>query len=187
MVATPGPERRGLLTNPVFANQAPRAEALLMIDDVYTQKLNAGIYRFWKNDTSVKIARVDLRHLQLEVSGQELLTKDKAAIRINFFANYKVVNSEKAILDNKDYSKQLYVALQLSLRAFVGQYTLDELLSNKVTIAESVFTEVKIFKSHKILSKTIQCHTHNIISMILVLSNKTIPISKVTNELVQCS
>jgi len=32
MVATPGPERRGLLTNPVFANQAPRAEALLMID-----------------------------------------------------------------------------------------------------------------------------------------------------------
>tara|TARA_Y100001934_G_scaffold277165_2_gene375324 strand:- start:209 stop:1309 length:1101 start_codon:yes stop_codon:yes gene_type:complete len=117
-------------------------EALLMIDDVYTQKLNAGIYRFWKNDTSVKIARVDLRHLQLEVSGQELLTKDKAAIRINFFANHKVVNSEKAILDNKDYSKQLYVALQLSLRAFVGQYTLDELLSNKVTIAESVFTEV---------------------------------------------
>jgi len=121
---------------------ASHEEALLMVDDKFTQKLSAGTYRFWRNEKSVKIARVDLRQLQLEVSGQELLTKDKAAVRINFFANYKIVNSEKAILDNKDHSKQLYVALQLSLRAFVGQYSLDELLAHKVTIAEAVFADV---------------------------------------------
>ena len=46
--------------------------------------LTGGTYRFWKNDTTIKIAKADMRQLQLEISGQELLTKDKATIRINF-------------------------------------------------------------------------------------------------------
>ena len=103
-------------------------KAVLLINDVYEKTLGSGIYRYWKNDTSIKIAKADLRQLQLEVSGQELLTKDKAAIRINFYTQYKVVNIEKALLENKDYEKQLYVTMQLVLRAYVGTYTLDELL-----------------------------------------------------------
>ena len=33
---------------------------------------------FLKNDQTIKIVKADLRQLQLEVAGQELLTKDKA-------------------------------------------------------------------------------------------------------------
>jgi regulator of protease activity HflC (stomatin/prohibitin superfamily) len=117
--------------------------AVLLVDDVYTKILKGGIYRFWRNDTSIKIAKADLRQLQLEIAGQELLTKDKAAIRINFYTQYKVTDIEKALLKNKDYEKQLYIAMQLVLRAYVGTYTLDELLERKDNIAEAVFKDVK--------------------------------------------
>lgn len=118
-------------------------KAVLLIDDVYEKTLDAGTYRFWRNDTTIKIAKADLRQLQLEMAGQELLTKDKAAIRINFYTQYKVNNIEKALLENKDYEKQLYIAMQLALRAYIGSYTLDELLERKENIAEAVFEDVK--------------------------------------------
>lgn len=118
-------------------------KAVLLVNDVFKTTLSAGIYRFWRNSTSVKILKADMRQLQLEISGQELLTKDKAAIRINFYTQYKVTDIEKALLENKDYEKQLYIAMQLVLRAYVGQYTLDELLERKENIATAVFEDVK--------------------------------------------
>jgi len=118
-------------------------KAVLLVDDVYTKTLEGGTYRFWRNDTSIKIAKADLRQLQLEIAGQELLTKDKAGIRINFYTQYKVTDIEKALLDNKDYEKQLYITMQLVLRAYVGAYSLDELLERKENIAEAVFEDVK--------------------------------------------
>ncbi len=118
-------------------------KAVLLVDDVYVKTLESGTYRFWKNNTSIKIARADMRQLQLEISGQELLTKDKAAIRINFYTQYKVVDIEKALLGNKDYEKQLYIALQLVLRAYIGSYTIDELLEQKESIAKAVFADIK--------------------------------------------
>lgn len=118
-------------------------KAVLLVDDVYVKTLAGGTYRFWKNDTTIKIARADMRQLQLEVSGQELLTKDKAAIRINFDVQYKVTDIETALLGSKDYVKQLYVAMQLALRGYVGTLTLDALLENKVQVATSVFEDTK--------------------------------------------
>ena len=137
-------------------------KAVLIVDDVYVKTLEAGIYHFWRNDTSVKFAKVDLRQLQTEVAGQELLTKDKAMIRINFDAQYKVVDIEKAVLDSKDYQKQLYVALQLALRTYVGTYTLDELLERKVEVAKAVFEDTKTAAA-KLGVKVLSCGIKDII------------------------
>lgn len=119
-------------------------KAILLVDDVYEKTLSGGTYRFWRNDTTIKIAKADMRQLQLEISGQELLTKDKAAIRINFYTQYKVIDIERALLSNKDYEKQLYIAMQLALRGYVGVYSLDELLERKENIAQAVFKDVKL-------------------------------------------
>ena len=118
-------------------------KAVLLVDDVFVKTLEAGTYRFWRNDTTIKIGKADMRQLQLEVAGQELLTNDKANVRINFYAQYKVIDIEKALLENKDFEKQLYTTMQLALRAYVGRYTLDELLENKEQIAKSVFEDTK--------------------------------------------
>jgi len=118
-------------------------KAVLLVNDIFVKILTGGTYRFWRNDTTIKIAKVDTRMLQLEVAGQELLTKDKAAIRVNFYAQYSVVNIEKALMENKEFEKQLYIAMQLALRAYIGTLTLDELLENKSAIANAVFEDTK--------------------------------------------
>lgn len=118
-------------------------KAIMIVDDTFVKILEHGTYYFWKNQQTIKIVKADMRQLQLEIAGQELLTKDKATVRINFYAQYKVVNLETALMRNKEYEKQLYVALQLALRAFIGAYTLDELLAQKEIIAQAVLKDVK--------------------------------------------
>ncbi|GEM55359.1 peptidase [Flavobacterium branchiophilum NBRC 15030 = ATCC 35035] len=117
-------------------------QGLLFVNDVFQQKLESGVYYFWNNAIPVEVKKVDVRQQQIEILGQELLTKDKATLRMNFFARYQVTDIMKAIVENKDFEKQLYVMLQLALRAFVGTYTLDELLSKKDDIANIVLEEV---------------------------------------------
>lgn len=118
-------------------------KAIMMVNDTFVKILEHGIYYFWNNEQTIKIMKADLRQLQLEIAGQELLTKDKATVRINFYAQYKVTDIETALMHNKDYEKQLYITLQLALRAFVGAYTLDDLLEQKETIAQAVLEDVK--------------------------------------------
>jgi len=118
-------------------------KAMMIVNDKFVKTLEHGTYHFWRNEQTIKIAKADMRQLQLEIAGQELLTKDKATVRINFYAQYKVANIETALMHNKDYEKQLYIILQLALRAFVGAYTLDELLEQKETIAKAVLNDVK--------------------------------------------
>lgn len=116
----------------------PYEKGVLFINGKYDKVLENGTYYFWNNSTPVSINKADMRQLQLEVAGQEILTRDKAALRINFNAQYRVTNIEKALIENKDYEKQLYTLMQLALREFVGTYTLDELLEKKEAIAEYV-------------------------------------------------
>ncbi len=118
-------------------------KALLFIDGKFEKVLNSGVYYWWKNNIAVHVARVDMRQQQLEVNGQEILTKDKAALRINAWAQYKVADIEKAVLENKEYDKQLYVAFQLALREYVAGYSFDDLLEKKDAMAPFVLEQVK--------------------------------------------
>lgn len=118
-------------------------EAALFINNKLVGKLNSGVYYWWKNATPIHVGIIDMRILLLEISGQELLSKDKAALRINFNARYKVVDILKALTENKEHEKQLYLLIQLALRDAIGSYTLDELLSKKETLGVEIINHLK--------------------------------------------
>ena len=118
-------------------------KAILFIDGKYSGELNSGVYYWWRNNIGIHVGKVDTRQLQLEINGQEILTKDKAALRINAWAQYKVVNIQDALLKNKEYDKQLYVAFQLALREYVAGFNFDELLDKKESIVPFVLENVK--------------------------------------------
>ena len=118
-------------------------KALLFVEGKYVKQLEAGVYYWWKNSITIHVGKVDIRQQQLEVNGQEILTKDKAALRINAWAQYKVVDIEKALLQNKDYDKQLYVAFQLALREYIAGFSFDELLEKKDSIAPYILQSVQ--------------------------------------------
>lgn len=118
-------------------------KALLFVDGKYQGVLQPGVYRWWKNAVVINVAKADVRNQQMEINGQEILSKDKATLRLNANAQYRVTDVEKAALQNKDYEKQLYMAFQLAIREFIGAYSLDELLANKDAIAPYVLNTVK--------------------------------------------
>ncbi len=118
-------------------------KAVLFIDGKYAQTLPSGIYNWWKNNITIVVGKADTRMQQIEINGQEILTKDKAALRINGYAQYKVVDIEKALLQNKEYERQLYVAFQLALREYIGALGFDELLEKKDSIVPFILEAVK--------------------------------------------
>ncbi|PBQ34959.1 peptidase [Sphingobacteriaceae bacterium] len=120
----------------------PYEKAVMYVDGKLTKIIDPGTYYFWKNSTSIVITRADLRAIQMEIAGQEILTKDKAALRINFYAQYNIKDIVKAVVNNKEYDKQLYVLMQLALREFVGSLTLDELLEKKENVSSYVIETV---------------------------------------------
>jgi regulator of protease activity HflC (stomatin/prohibitin superfamily) len=118
----------------VLANE----KGLLFVENKYVKMLEPGNYYFWKNGIAISVIGADMRLMQLEVAGQEILTRDKASLRISFLAQYRVKDVEKALVENKDYEKQLYILMQLALREYVSTFTLDELLARKEAIADFV-------------------------------------------------
>ncbi len=118
-------------------------KGILFVDNKLDRILEPGEYYFWKNAKDVSVTKVDLRQLQLEVSGQEILTRDKAALRINFYAQYKVTDIIRAVIENKDYEKQLYILIQLALREFIGTLSLDELLEKKESMTTHIMSALR--------------------------------------------
>lgn len=113
-------------------------KGVLFMDGKVQKVLGPGDYYFWKNAQEILVRKADMRQLQLEISGQEILTRDKAALRVNLYTQYRVLDVDKALVENKDYEKQLYIFMQFALREFIGQLTLDELLENKDSISAYV-------------------------------------------------
>ena len=113
-------------------------KGILLIDGKFDKILEAGTYLYWKNNITIDVLKTDLRQLNMEIIGQEILTKDKAQLRMNFTIQYRVEDVVKALLMNKDFEKQLYIIMQLALRATVGLLTFDELMESKEKIGTSV-------------------------------------------------
>jgi regulator of protease activity HflC (stomatin/prohibitin superfamily) len=107
---------------------------LLFIDGKLTERLPAGRHAFWAVGRTVKIAKVDTRPTPLEVTAQEILTKDRVAIRVTLTAFTRVVDPEKAALAAGDVANTLYRLVQFAIREAVATRTLDEILAARDTI-----------------------------------------------------
>jgi regulator of protease activity HflC (stomatin/prohibitin superfamily) len=123
----------------VYARVVPDGHVgLLYVDGELTETLKAGPHAFWRYERGVNVELVDLRVKTLEVQGQEILTKDKVALRINVAATYQFVDAAKAARVVKDPLDHLYKEIQFGLRASVGTRNLDALLEDKTAIDREV-------------------------------------------------
>jgi len=113
-------------------------KGMLFVDGKFVKALETGVYYFWKNAVAISVKKADFRKLQTEVLGQEILTKDKAAIRANFVVQYRIIDMQKALIETADFAKQLYVLAQLALREYLSGYTLDEILEKKDDASEFI-------------------------------------------------
>lgn len=105
--------------------------------------LPPGRHAFWRFNRDVDVQATDLRLQTMEVSGEEILTREKVALRINLAATWRLTDIVKVVAYLAAPSDQLYRELQFGLRAAVGTRTLDELLENKQVIDEIVVARVR--------------------------------------------
>lgn len=118
-------------------------KARLYYNKRFVRLLDAGTYYFWKNHIQVEAELVDTRLIQMDITGQEVLTKDKVAVRINFVCHYRITDYVKIVTEIDDFNGQMHVAAQLALREYIGRYTIDELLDNKEQLSQYVFEKLK--------------------------------------------
>ncbi|CAB1057367.1 Putative stomatin/prohibitin-family membrane protease subunit PA4582 [Olavius sp. associated proteobacterium Delta 1] len=112
-------------------------------DGAYVETLGPGQYMFWKNMGKVKFYHVGMRETVLDVSGQEIMTSDKVTLRMNSVVTYRVVDALKSVSVVDDSKQAVYREVQLALRAVVGTFDLDTLMSDKQKVAEDLESTVK--------------------------------------------
>lgn len=111
---------------------------VLKLNGKVERLLEPGFAAFWRFNREVTVELVDTRLQAMEVSGQEILTRDKVSLRINLAASWRFSDVLGAFARLAKPADHLYRELQFGLRAAVGTRTLDELLENKQAIDQAV-------------------------------------------------
>ena len=140
------PRRKGAVKgrDAILTVQVPAWHVgVLKIDGKTQALLPPGLTAYWKINHLVEAEVVDTRLQVLEVSGQEILTKDKVNLRINLAANWRYSDVLLAFSQLTKPIDHLYRELQFALREAVGTRTLDELLEDKQVIDDVVSEQVK--------------------------------------------
>ena len=116
----------------------PHQVGLLFVDGELVEQLKPGRHVYWNVGKRVDVATVDIRPQPLEVTAQEILTKDRVGIRVTLTAFYKIVDPVVAQTKATDVGNTLYRLIQFAIREAVATRTLDEILAARDEIDEQV-------------------------------------------------
>lgn len=84
------------------------------------------------------MTKVDLRVIALDVPKQEAMTVDNVPVRVDAVVFFKVVEPVAAIVKVRQFYNATSQLSQTALRAIVGKHPLDDLLSERERINESM-------------------------------------------------
>ena len=90
-------------------------KARLFFDNKFVRLLEPGTYAFWNGGVKVDVDFVDTRLLQMDITGQEIMTQDKVALRINFVCSYRITDYVRILTEIDNYVEQLHIAAQLGI------------------------------------------------------------------------
>jgi regulator of protease activity HflC (stomatin/prohibitin superfamily) len=119
------------------------AVGMLSINGKFAQMLAPGVYGYWTFNRRIVVDIVDMRLQTIEVTGQEILSKDKVSLRANLSATYLVVDAAKLRAQIAKADEFLYRELQFGLRQVLGTRTLEEILSDKGDLDGAIGTYIK--------------------------------------------
>jgi regulator of protease activity HflC (stomatin/prohibitin superfamily) len=85
-----------------------------------------------------RLVKIDLRTITLEVPPQEVITNDNVTAKVNAVIYFQVIDARKAVTQVLNYINATSQIAQTTLRAALGQATLDELLANREKINQNL-------------------------------------------------
>jgi regulator of protease activity HflC (stomatin/prohibitin superfamily) len=112
---------------------------LLHIQGRLIRTLGPGRYVFWSpREARVDVQIVDMRSTQLQIVGQELMTKDKVTLRLSLTIDHGVEDAALATHAVANAKDTLYALVQLAARDYVAGVTLDELLAGRDSMTKAL-------------------------------------------------
>ena len=85
-----------------------------------------------------RMTRVVLRTVTMDIPSQKIITKDNVSIDIAAVAYYHIVDPMKSVVAIEDVYKAVNQISQTTVRNVVGQFQLDQLLSQTGSINEQI-------------------------------------------------
>ncbi|MBR0798119.1 slipin family protein [Bradyrhizobium jicamae] len=125
------PNRAGVITEAVVENHEA---GLLTVEGKLVERLAPGRHAFWIAGRKIEVKRLDLRPQAIEVTAQEMLTRDRIALRVTLTAFRRIVDPERVVATVPDVDAWLYRLVQFAIREAVAGRTLDEVLSAKAAL-----------------------------------------------------
>jgi regulator of protease activity HflC (stomatin/prohibitin superfamily) len=104
---------------------------LLYVEGKLVERLAPGRHAFWTVGRKIEVKRLDLRPQLVEITAQEMLTKDRISLRVTLTAFRRIVDPERAVAATADVDAWLYRLVQFAIREAVAARTLDEVLAAK--------------------------------------------------------
>jgi regulator of protease activity HflC (stomatin/prohibitin superfamily) len=84
--------------------------------------------------------RVDLRTVTMDIPSQDIISKDNVTLKVNGVVYFRVNNPEKSIIAVEDSLQATAQISQTTLRSVIGQFELDEILSQRDDINQKLQT-----------------------------------------------
>jgi len=78
-----------------------------------------------------QMVRVDLRTVVMDVPTQDVISRDNVSVKVNAVVYFRVVDSEKAIIQVENFYMATSQLAQTTLRSVLGQHELDEMLAER--------------------------------------------------------
>ncbi|GIE36233.1 hypothetical protein Ait01nite_092780 [Actinoplanes italicus] len=122
---------------------------LRYVDGRFDQVLEPGRYelprrrRFGGRVAKVDVVQIDLRERELNIKGQEILTADKVAVRVNIITHFRVTDPVAAVEEVADYTDRVYSDVQLAARRSLASMTLEAILTNRNQLSEDILRDVE--------------------------------------------
>ena len=85
-----------------------------------------------------KMMKVDLRLVVMDVPPQDVITRDNVSIKVNAVIYFRVLDSNKAVVEVENFLYATSQLAQTTLRSVCGQVELDEILSEREKINENL-------------------------------------------------
>jgi regulator of protease activity HflC (stomatin/prohibitin superfamily) len=81
-----------------------------------------------------KMQKVSLRLVTMDVPTQDVITKDNVSVKVNAVVYFRVMDSNKAIVEVENFLYATSQLAQTTLRSVCGEVELDEILSEREKI-----------------------------------------------------
>lgn len=124
-------------------NVPAESKCVVYFDGKPAEYLDPGRYFYWNGAVKVTHTTYSMRVQQLDINGQEILTKDRVGVRVNFTASWRITDFKKANETYSNLTQSFYTAAQLALRDYLGGKTMDELLADRENIGNEILAELK--------------------------------------------